>query len=256
MGLENEADCRVGEGVEDVGGASEEVVAEVGSGVVEVVVVASEIVEVEVVWVVVEVAVVDGVVVDVDDVVDDVEVEGTDNTEVEVDDDDEGEVVSMVEEIVDENVKDVDMVEEGVEMVEEGVEMVVEDVEDERDGRIVGGESIMEGEIVVEDMSVGTKQSRHVPSLPLLLMIIVPDPVPHDVQLVHLDNGDIVSHDKSLNAHGKSGLQHRTLMSTHHKISRCLVPVSPRPSLPMSSRLSPSLSGHPSRNPLSFCHIF
>ena len=207
----------------------EEVVVVVRSGVVEVVVVESEVVEVEVV-VVVDVVVNVGVVVVVDDDDDDDDrdvVEVIDSEEVkiesvgeevengvaeEVDMDEEekeGGIVGKVEDIsgvdkdissVDEDASDVDEDVSGVDEDVSGVDEDVLGVEEDVSGvdKDVSG---VDEDIVIVRNNHATYQHR----LPLSAMIIVPRPDPDPVPpCFHVDNGDVVSYDETLNVHGKS----------------------------------------------------
>ena len=187
----------------------------VRSGVVEVVVVESEVVEVEVVVVVDVVGnVVVVVVVDDDDDDDDRDVvEVIDSEEVkiesvgeevengvaeEVDMDEEekeGGIVGKVEDIsgVD---KDISSVDEDVSGVDEDVLGVEEDV-----SGVDKDVSGVDEDIVIVRNNHATYQHR----LPLSAMIIVPRPDPDPVPpCFHVDNGDVVSYDETLNVHGKS----------------------------------------------------
>ena len=173
----------------------------------------SEVVEVEavvVVDVVVNVAVVVVVVVDDDDrdvveVVDSEEVkiesvgEEVENgvaEEVDMDEEEkEGGIVGKVEDIsgVD---KDISSVDEDVSGVDEDVLGVEEDV-----SGVDKDVSGVDEDIVIVRNNHATYQHR----LPLSAMIIVPRPDPDPVPpCFHVDNGDVVSYDETLNVHGKS----------------------------------------------------
>lgn len=189
----------------------EEVVVVVRSGVVEVVVVESEVVEVEVVVVVDVVVNVVVVVVDDDDDRDVVEVIDSEEVKIEsvgeevengvaeeVDMDEEekeGGIVGKVEDIsgVD---KDISSVDEDVSGVDEDVLGVEEDV-----SGVDKDVSGVDEDIVIVRNNHATYQHR----LPLSAMIIVPRPDPDPVPpCFHVDNGDVVSYDETLNVHGKS----------------------------------------------------
>ena len=205
----------VEEMVEEEEEEEEEVVVVVRSGVVEVVVVESEVVEVEVVVVVdvvVNVVVVVVVVVDDDDDDRDVvevidseevkiesvgeEVENEVAEEVDMDEEEkEGGIVGKVEDIsgVDKDISSVDEVVSGVDEDVLGVEEDVSGVDKDVSG--------VDEDIVIVRNNHATYQHR----LPLSAMIIVPRPDPDPVPpCFHVDNGDVVSYDETLNVHGKS----------------------------------------------------